>query len=232
VTPGTEGPLAAHSGGSCQASMSFDGGETWKVLHSFEGGCPRGVEKGTNIAKDPNQKFEFRIPANTRSGPALFAWTWIAVGGNRDEFYMNCATVEIEGSGTDRLQGLPDMYLGEMQIQGHIATGECASTPGTALEYPNPGENVTKDLVQGISLKRPTEGKCFAPGSGGAHGNGKGGKPTSTLITSTTTPAASGADTGKPSVTATTRPSGDVMLPSIRLDVDDEAGTCNCTCQL
>jgi hypothetical protein len=36
--PGVEGPLAAHSGGSCQASISFDIGKTFKVLHSYEGG--------------------------------------------------------------------------------------------------------------------------------------------------------------------------------------------------
>jgi hypothetical protein len=74
VVPGAEGALAAHSGGSCQASISFDGGKTFKVLQSFEGGCPRGVVKGSNIATDPNQKFPFMIPKDTQSGPALFAW--------------------------------------------------------------------------------------------------------------------------------------------------------------
>ncbi|CAF3707775.1 unnamed protein product [Rotaria sp. Silwood1] len=50
-TSGGERSLAAHSGGSCQASLSFDGGgETWKVLHSFQGGCPKDVRLGSNIA--------------------------------------------------------------------------------------------------------------------------------------------------------------------------------------
>jgi hypothetical protein len=74
VTSRGEGALAAHSGGSCQASISFDRGETFKVLQSFEGGCPRGASIGSNRVKDLNQKFEFVIPKDSQSGPALFAW--------------------------------------------------------------------------------------------------------------------------------------------------------------
>lgn len=70
---GGEGCLAAHSGGSCQASISFDDGETWKVLHSFQGGCPRGARLGSNMA-DKNQTFSFLIPEDTRAGNALFSW--------------------------------------------------------------------------------------------------------------------------------------------------------------
>ncbi|KAI5853536.1 hypothetical protein BZA05DRAFT_320918, partial [Tricharina praecox] len=145
LIPGAEGALAAHSGGSCQASLSFDGGVTWKVLHSYIGGCPRGVPLGSNLSTDPDQRFNFVIPANTRAGPALFAWTWIAVTGNRDEFYMNCAKVEIQGGGGDggdMLEESPDMFLGDMNVQGHIGQGQCKSTPGAALRYPNPGEEV------------------------------------------------------------------------------------------
>ncbi|KAG7289247.1 hypothetical protein NEMBOFW57_005612 [Staphylotrichum longicolle] len=31
---------AAHGGGSCQAALSVDGGRTFRVVHSYEGGCP------------------------------------------------------------------------------------------------------------------------------------------------------------------------------------------------
>lgn len=70
---GGEGSLAAHSGGSCQASLSFDDGETWKVLHSFQGGCPRGARLGSNMAGS-NQTFPFLVPENTKAGKALFSW--------------------------------------------------------------------------------------------------------------------------------------------------------------
>lgn len=72
VTAG-EGALAAHSGGSCQASISFDNGVTWRVLHTYHGGCPRDVALNSNLA-GPNQIFPFIVPAQTKSGPALFAW--------------------------------------------------------------------------------------------------------------------------------------------------------------
>ncbi len=65
--------MAAHSGGSCQASLSFDNGETWKVLHTYTGGCPRGVRLGSNIAGN-DQTFTFTVPANTKAGNALFSW--------------------------------------------------------------------------------------------------------------------------------------------------------------
>ncbi|KAF8541445.1 hypothetical protein BDD12DRAFT_501966 [Trichophaea hybrida] len=212
--PGGEGALAAHSGGSCQASMSFDGGVTWKVLQSFEGGCPRGVTLGSNIAMDPNQKFEFAIPQDTQSGPALFAWSWIAVSGNRDEFYMDCAAVNISGGGSNKLQSFPDMYLGEMQIPGHIAPGECASTQGFAVVYPNPGPAPVKTQVAGIDFKAPTTGNCFAPGSvGGGNGgnNGNGGNSTS----------------GNP---PNPTPSGVTTLPSVRIDINGKQ--CKCTCEV
>ena len=64
--------MAAHSGGSCQASLSFDNGETWKVLHSYIGGCPRGVALGSNMAGN-DQTFRFLVPQNTKTGDALFS---------------------------------------------------------------------------------------------------------------------------------------------------------------
>ena len=65
--------MAAHSGGSCQASLSFDNGETWKVLHSYQGDCPRGARFGSNIVPD-DQVFTFHVPEETRAGNALFSW--------------------------------------------------------------------------------------------------------------------------------------------------------------
>lgn len=71
VTSREEGALAAHSGGSCQASISFDTGETFKVVQSFEGGCPSGASCSSNRIKDIILKFEFVIPKDGQSGPAF-----------------------------------------------------------------------------------------------------------------------------------------------------------------
>jgi hypothetical protein len=68
VTPaGRLDGSATHNGGSCQISLSFDGGSSWQVIKSFIGGCVR---------PDPgaDQEFSFTIPKGTPSGDALFAW--------------------------------------------------------------------------------------------------------------------------------------------------------------
>ena len=58
---------ATHAGGSCQTSLSFDGGNTWTLIKSWIGGC---------VNPDPgsNQTFEFALPSNVHGGEALFAW--------------------------------------------------------------------------------------------------------------------------------------------------------------
>lgn len=72
VTAG-EGALAAHSGGSCQASISFDNGVSWRVMHTYHGGCPRDVPYNSNLA-GPNQTFTFVVPPQAKAGIALFSW--------------------------------------------------------------------------------------------------------------------------------------------------------------
>lgn len=55
---------AVHGGGSCQASFSVDGGQTFKVVKSWIGGCP-----------DPaKMSFDFGVPAELPNGDALFSW--------------------------------------------------------------------------------------------------------------------------------------------------------------
>jgi hypothetical protein len=69
-------PGAAHSGGSCQVAFSYDKGETWVVVYTWEGNCPRVVAPGTitNIY-DVNQDYTFTIPGNFPTGHrVIFAW--------------------------------------------------------------------------------------------------------------------------------------------------------------
>lgn len=57
----TFGGSATHGGGSCQASLSEDGGATWKVMKSYIGGCPL-------------KPASFTVPNEAKAGPAIFAW--------------------------------------------------------------------------------------------------------------------------------------------------------------
>lgn len=69
---------AAHSGGSCQISFSYDKGKTWVVVQSFEGDCPRvrNDVKGTvTNFYDTNQDYTFKIPDSFPSADrVIVAW--------------------------------------------------------------------------------------------------------------------------------------------------------------
>jgi len=76
---------APHNGGSCQFSLSYDQGKTFRVIKSIIGKCPL------------SPSYSVTIPRDAPSGQSvLFAWTWFNRTGNR-EMYMNCAVVTISG---------------------------------------------------------------------------------------------------------------------------------------
>jgi len=83
IVPGALVPVGApHGGGSCQFSLSYDNGVTFKVIHSIEGGCPLDAVMNKYSVKIPES-----APAAER---ALFAWTWFNRIGNRLTFrYMD-----------------------------------------------------------------------------------------------------------------------------------------------
>lgn len=130
-----------HNGGSCQASLSFDRGSSWKVLHSYIGNCP--------VMGDSS--YQFALPADTPSGEAVFAWTWFNNEGNR-EMYMNCAAVTIK-SARKRASGAPFSSRPSMFV-ANVGNGVC-TYEGTDVEFPQPGPDVTRNS------KRP-----HAPGQG------------------------------------------------------------------
>lgn len=80
-------------------------------------------------------------------------------------FLLDCASIRIAGSGASTLDHLPDVFVGDMSIPGHIGPGECRSTAGVALEYPNPGPAVTVTRFANIGFKKATGGKCYPKAS-------------------------------------------------------------------
>ncbi|KAK7431297.1 hypothetical protein QQZ08_002068 [Neonectria magnoliae] len=159
---------ADHGGGSCQASLSFDKGNTWTVIQSYIGNCP--------IA--PSSSFKFTLPVDTPAGVALFAWTWFNRIGNR-EMYMNCAAITVKpGSGTPStlLSKRPAMFV------ANVGNG-CKTTEMIDLMLPNPGPNV--DLTS--SNTGPPVGQCAAgPGAQITTTNKAAISTTTTTVLSTT----------------------------------------------
>jgi LysM repeat protein len=137
------GGSANHDGGSCQLSLSFDGGKTFKVIKSYEGNC---------VGPQGSNSLDFTVPTDTKSGKAIFAWTWFNHTGNR-EMYMNCAAVAITGTGSSTLDDRPEIF------KANIGNG-CKTTEETDVEFPSPGPDL--DVLSKQFLRPPS---CDKPDS-------------------------------------------------------------------
>jgi hypothetical protein len=131
-------------------AFSYDKGETWVVVYTWEGNCPRVVDPGaiTNIY-DVNQDYTFTIPGNFPTGHrVIFAWcvtqymaskyayeyrVWINASGNR-EYYMSCTSVDIVGknNGTQTTPTGPPLLLANLDP----IRRECYTKEQTSVSYP------------------------------------------------------------------------------------------------
>jgi hypothetical protein len=144
---------AAHGGGSCQAAISVDGGSTFRVVHSYEGGCPG---QGTS-------SFQFVVPGDTPEAEgAVFAWTWFNNIGNR-EMYMNCAVVDIVGGGGGGSSAKVAFASRPGLFTANIGNG-CRTVDSADVKFPDPGPDVDSN-----GSATPPTGSCGAgaPSSGG-----------------------------------------------------------------
>ncbi|KAJ5191602.1 uncharacterized protein N7498_010587 [Penicillium cinerascens] len=142
---------ATHGGGSCQISMTTDRAPSkdteWKVIKSFEGGCPANVDgnlSGGSTMADP-YTFNFTIPEGIEAGKYTLAWTWFNRIGNR-EMYMNCAPVTVTGGSSKRspeeqvsvvekrTANFPPMFVAN--VNG------CTTKEGVDIRFPQPGDDV------------------------------------------------------------------------------------------
>ncbi|RFU75664.1 extracellular [Trichoderma arundinaceum] len=177
---------ASHGGGSCQASLSYDKGQTWKVIHSYIGGCPPQEDSNWN----------FTVPSDAPSGDALFAWTWFNNIGNR-EMYMNCAAVTI-GAGKKRAASTPfasrpDAFVAN--VGDNVCTFE-----GKDVEFPQPGPEVSRNS-QGTAP--PGQGSCSgAPPAGGSSGDPPASQAPPSQPPAATQPQASQPQASQPAATS------------------------------
>lgn len=151
---------AVHGGGSCQLSISLDKEPTpesvFKVIQSFEGGCPVPGESGG---------FTFNIPKDfPNSERATLAWTWVSKLSGQQEFYMECAPIKITGGSDnkDYFNSLPDMF------KANIPESDCTTVLSSDVQLPNPGKFLLQS--QGTILKAPTGSQC---GAGAPSSNNK-----------------------------------------------------------
>lgn len=168
---------ATHGGGSCQISMTTDRAPSkdtdWKVIKSFEGGCPANVDgnlSGGSTMADP-YSFNFTIPEGIEAGKYTLAWTWFNRIGNR-EMYMNCAPVTVTSGSSKRSDkrvptvekrtaNFPPMFVAN--ING------CTTKEGVDIRFPQPGDVVEYD---GEPANLAAEGSAACTGTATFAGSG------------------------------------------------------------
>ncbi|PVV03002.1 hypothetical protein BB560_002529 [Smittium megazygosporum] len=120
---------AAHGGGHCQFSLSYDGGNTFVVIHDEKRYCFFGEPSESNNATI--LRYAFKLPEAVPAGDrVVFAWSWINALGDR-EYYMNCADISIR-SASSSYSG-PEMLIANYG-PGYPVIPEFAGNYETGLE--------------------------------------------------------------------------------------------------
>jgi hypothetical protein len=123
-----------HDGGSCQASVSYDRGRSWKVIRSYIGNCP---VKG-------DSSYSFTLPSDLPVGEMIFGWSWFNHEGNR-EMYMNCAAITVKTGGRRAGRGAADSYRSRpAMFVANVGNGIC-TYEGTDVEFPQPGPDTIRN---------------------------------------------------------------------------------------
>ncbi|KAF2497187.1 hypothetical protein BU16DRAFT_484765 [Lophium mytilinum] len=211
-----------HGGGSCQLSITTDAIPTpnsaFKVIKSFEGGCPDPVDR--------TKVFSYEIPAVVPNGQVTLAWSWLAqVTG---EFYMNCAPITVSGGAKDAsgLAKLPDMLVASKDV----TEAQCLFTGHDAI-FPDPGEVVEKNGNPAMAAK-PSGTGCGKTFVGKNIGAPKAAASTlTTLVAGTATPSAPEAPTSvlgtAPAATGTGAADLCPVNGAIVCNGNDQFGLCN-----
>ncbi|ETN47196.1 uncharacterized protein HMPREF1541_01387 [Cyphellophora europaea CBS 101466] len=146
---------ATHSGGSCQISLSYDNGASFKVIESIIGGCPLSLT------------YDFTVPDFAPSSDtALLSWSWFNLIGESN-MYQDCARVQVVGAQIPAVQNrrralryesrrqtafdsLPDMFVCD------VGNG-CNTIERRSLVFPDAGASVS----YGTDATTPEPGPGF-----------------------------------------------------------------------
>ena len=178
---------AVHGGGSCQASLSYDGGVTFRVVHTWLGSCPAAAAGNQPQRGGPaGADLGLRIPSDAPTADhVLFAWTWFNRLGNR-EMYMSCAVVDIGGLAAARNAKVPFDDRPEIFV-ANVGNG-CSTLETKDVRIPDPGPDVTVQegswgfadpRGQDCGPVRASKTSGSADGAGGSGGAGSPGVGTS-----------------------------------------------------
>ncbi|KAJ5742372.1 uncharacterized protein N7511_011391 [Penicillium nucicola] len=161
---------ATHGGGSCQLSLTEDREPTkdskWKVIKSYEGGCPTKAERlAGGATADNGLHLDFAIPEGVQPGKYTLAWTWFNRIGLR-EMYMNCAPITVASGSSQQPKDIqkqtptfPPMFVAN--ING------CITKENLDIRFPEPG-SIVEHNGQMDHLLREGEPPCTGTPTFGA----------------------------------------------------------------
>ncbi|KAF8982007.1 hypothetical protein BGZ46_001966 [Entomortierella lignicola] len=129
---------ARHGGGTCEFSLSYDGGKTFRRIGRYSRSCPDAYYRWpVKIPKD--------VPSCTTKGKCLFVWSWTA--NILPQYYHNCADIHLTGVKHGKL---PPKGITEVDFKGR-KTGVTASGDGVKHKS-GPGPN-KKDVNNNMKGK-------------------------------------------------------------------------------
>jgi hypothetical protein len=152
---------AAHSGGHCQFSISYDNGKTFVVIQNEFRYCFFTGPASGNTASVLS--YDIALPAQLPSGRAIFSWTWVNCSGNR-EFYMNCADVQINGNGNSLtgqqmlIANYGSQYPAIPEFDGNYDTGlDLYNSQPQITVYGSGGSNSTQPASSSPAINDSTD---------------------------------------------------------------------------
>ncbi|KAG0276225.1 hypothetical protein BGZ95_007822 [Linnemannia exigua] len=94
TSSGKQFSQARHGGGTCEFSLSYDGGKTYHLIATYTKTCP-----------DAYYQWPVKIPKDAPSckskNKCLFVWSWTA--NILPQYYHNCADIELSGKSKGKL---------------------------------------------------------------------------------------------------------------------------------
>jgi hypothetical protein len=171
---------ATHGGGSCQISLTTDlkpsKSSEWKVIKSFQGGCPANVDG--NMAGGPDvadpYTFNFTIPDGISAGKYTLAWTWFNRIGNR-EMYMNCAPITVTGGSSKRSAQELEKRAADFPPMFVANVNGCMTQESVDIRFPQPGDDVEHNGQPANLAKDGAEACTGTPAFGGSGGTASSG---------------------------------------------------------
>ncbi len=90
-----------HNGGDCEFALSYDGGRSFTKIATYHKSCPDMAYNWT--VKIPENAPSCKTGVNDKKlGDCIFSWNWLS--NITQEFYQNCADIEIIGNLTAPLK--------------------------------------------------------------------------------------------------------------------------------